>query len=90
MDPGHTNTPNRPGPDGERRQPVVGPFTPKTAAKNDQVERLDRATKGLPRPQLRKALTGDDRSRQCRCCETDSVENEVSQRDGHGVRLGTV
>ena len=37
-----------PGPDGKRRQPLVGPFPTKTAAAQDRVDRLNRRNKGLP------------------------------------------
>jgi hypothetical protein len=36
------------GPDGKRRQPIVGPFPTKTAAAQDRIDRLNRLNKGLP------------------------------------------
>lgn len=35
------------GPDGKRRQPIIGPFQTKKAAEADQIERLDKLNKGL-------------------------------------------
>ena len=36
------------GPDGQRRQPIIGPFPTKTAAARDRIDRLNRLNQGLP------------------------------------------
>jgi integrase len=53
------------GPDGVRRQPLIGPFPTKTAAATDRIERLNRAAKGLPSYTDRRIRIGDDFDRWC-------------------------
>jgi integrase len=49
-----------PGPDGRRRQPLVGPFSTKTAAAKDRVDRLSRLNQGLPTGVDRTTMIAED------------------------------